>query len=407
VREAVQGLEHVEWIAVLGGRDDAARSPREYALENFLERHEQPAIAEMDPDDVALMLYTSGTTGRPKGVMLTHANLLAQGEAGLDAAEYPHRDHPIISINALPMAHIFGVGAMNASYMLPGEYAKGAYTVQEAWFDAERFMQLIDEHRCSDMSCVPTMLALLLSHPKVNEYDLRSLRVINVGAAPVPVDLARAFSVRTGCRIRQLYGMTENAGIATCDRISRAYRPGSAGLPYKGVELRIVDDQGKPLPAGTPGEIVTRGPTTMKGYFKQPDVTAETIRDGWLHTGDIGKLDEDGWLYVVDRKKDMIIKGGENIFPAEIENALYELDGVAEAAVVGVPHEVYGEDVVAFVVLKPGRELSEAAAVAHVKTLVSAFKAPSRVHFVAQLPKSGVGKILRRELREQAKAIVS
>jgi long-chain acyl-CoA synthetase len=223
---------------------------------------------------------------------------------------------------------------------------------------------------------------------------------VAVGAAPLPDELARAYIERCGCRIRQLYGMTENAGMGTSGRTSMPFRPGSAGIPYDKVEIQIHDDDGNALPQGQSGEIVTRGPCTMKGYLNLPEETAETLRGGWLHTGDIGYFDEDGWLFIVDRKKDMIIKGGENIFPAEVENVLYNHPDVAEAAVVGAPHPTYGEEVVAFVVPVGSAVLTEAEIIAHVKTEVSSFKAPSRVIFRTYLPKSGIGKILRRELRE-------
>ncbi len=401
VREAIQGLDHVQWLAVLGGEDKPDATPREYSLEGLLEREEQLELPSIASDEIALMLYTSGTTGRPKGVMLSHANLIAQAHTVLDAAEMDHRPHPIISINALPMAHIFGVGVMNGGNVFPEKYPAG-YGVQEAVFDPERFMAKIHDHKVTDIACVPTMLAMIMSHPNRKKYDLSSVVKVDIGAAPVPVDLARAFAEEYDCRIRQLYGMTENAGVATSDRISQPYRPGSAGLPYGGVDLRVVDDQDRDMPRGKAGEIITRGPTTMVGYYKQPDVTKETMKNGWLHTGDIGYLDDDGWLYVVDRKKDMIIKGGENVFPAEVENALYEHPGIAEAAVVGAPDAKYGEIIVAFVVPKSSATLNETEIVEHVKKHITSFKAPSQVHIVKELPKSGVGKILRRELRDEA-----
>lgn len=401
VREAVQNLDHIKFLVVHGGEDKPDAPIPEYSMESFLAYDEQSTLPEIPNDDVALMLYTSGTTGKPKGVMLTHANLLASTEGMMDAAELHKRDHPVISISTLPMAHIFGIGIMNYGFALPKEF-KDDHMVQEAWFDAERFIAQIQEYKCTDMAGVPTMLALILSHPNVDTYDLSSLVKVDVGGAPVSKELAQTFMDRYDCRVRQLYGMTENCGLATADRISMPYQPGSAGRPYCNVEIQIVDENDNPLPPGQDGEIVTRGPCTMKGYFKQPDVTAETMRNGWLHTGDIGHFDEDGWLYVVDRKKDMIIKGGENIFPAEIENALYKHPDVAEAAVVGVPHDVYGEDIVAFVVPKGQVKLDEAELIDLVKQQVTSFKAPSRIHVTMDLPKSGIGKILRRELRTRA-----
>lgn len=403
VREAVVGLDHVEWIAILGGDDKPDATPREYKLDTLLESGPQSDIPNIAGDDVAMMLYTSGTTGKPKGVMLTHDNLLACAEAAYSAAEYSARESAIISINALPMAHIFGVGVMNQGYLFQPDDPP-LLSVQEVWFDPARFFTLIDEHQVTDLIGVPTMLALLLSHPDQAKHDLRSIQYVTVGAAPLPVDLARQFADRCECRIRQIYGMTENAGIGSADRASRPYRPGASGYAYPKMELRIVDDTGNDMPTGQPGEIVTRGPSTMKGYFKDPEATANTIRHGWLHTGDIGYLDEDGYLFVVDRKKDMIIKGGENIFPAEVEQALYEHPGVAEAAVVGAPHATFGETVVAFVVARGGHTLEEDQLIAFVKDRITPFKAPSRIHIEPVLPKSGVGKILRRELRTRAGA---
>lgn len=404
IREAVKGLDHIEWIAVRGGETNEEASPKEYSLEGFLEQDEQPTIADMDSGDIALMLYTSGTTGKPKGVMLSHANLLAQAQAGLDAGELHARPHPIIGINALPMAHIFGVGVMVGGYITPKEIEAG-YTVQEAWFDPERFMAKIQEHGCTDISCVPTMMAMIMSHPNNPQYDLSSLAVISVGAAPVPVDLARAISEKYDCRIRQLYGMTENAGIATCDRVSQPYRPGSAGLPYKGVDLRIFDDSDNEMPAGQAGEIVTRGPSTMQGYFKQQDVTDETMRGGWLHTGDVGYLDEDGWLYVVDRKKDMIIKGGYNIYPREIEEVVYELPEIDMAAVIGVPDMAKGETVHVLVSVKQGRSIEADAIEDHLKKKLSKYKLPQSIRILDEIPTGPTGKILKRELRNRWKEI--
>jgi long-chain acyl-CoA synthetase len=331
--------------------------------------------------------------------MLTHTNILGMAEATLDAQEYHRRPHPVRTLTAMPMAHIFGVGVMMGGYVIPEEYP-APVTIQEVWFDAERFMQIIQDEKVTDLPAVPTMLAMILAHPNADQYDLTSLVKADVGAAPLAPELAEAFARKAQCFVRQIYGMTENTGVATACRLAHPYRPGSAGLPYCNVELAIHDDEDRPVPPGTPGEIVTRGPTVMKGYFKDPESTARALKGGWMHSGDIGVVDEEGWLYVVDRKKDMVIKGGENIFPAEIESILYRHPAVAEAAVIGVPDKIYGENVVAYVVLHEGAEAEADELIAHVKAEVSAFKAPSEILFLPQLPKSGVGKILRRTLRD-------
>ena len=406
VREAVAGLDHVQWLAVSGGENRPEANPPEYALEELLTCDEQTELPQIDEEDVAVMLYTSGTTGRPKGVMLTHGIFLASSATVVEAHELHLRQPPIIGVSALPLAHIYGIGMLIAGFRYPMEFAD-SFSVVFRWFDPERFLQGIQEYRCTDMSVVPTMLAYLLNHPKFDDYDLSSLVVANVGASPLAEELAKRFMDKTGARIRQLYGMTENAGIGTCARLSKPYHPQSAGLPYAAVELKIVDEQDNFLPPNVAGEIVTRGRTTMKGYFKQPEATVEALRNGWLHTGDIGYLDKEGWLYVVDRKKDMIIRGGENIYPAEIEQILYQHEAVAEAAVVGIPDSMFGESVVAFVVKKAGIEIQEEELQIFLRQQITTFKCPQKIYFVEALPKSGVGKILRRELREQAKREVA
>jgi len=399
VREAVQGLSHVRWILVREGQDQPQASPTELRLESLLDQDGEPSLPTIADRDVALILYTSGTTGRPKGVMLTHANLIASAEAAYEASEPNSWEGPRISVSAMPMAHIFGVGVMNGGYLARPE--SEGYGVQMRWFEAEGFMRLIQEHHATSIPAVPTMLSLILNHAAVDDYDLSSLKEVACGAAPLPEELARAFGDRYGCRIREIYGMTENAGIGSANRLSDEYRAGSAGRPYCNTEVRIVDDNDHPLPSRERGEIVTRGPTTMKGYHRRPEETEEALRGGWMHSGDIGYLDDDGFLYIVDRKKDMILRGGENIYPAEIENILYRHPSVAEAAVVGAPDAVYGESVVAFVVRKEGTDLNEAEVTAFVKENTAPFKAPSKVHFIDELPKSGVGKVLRRELRDR------
>ena len=252
------------------------------------------------------------------------------------------------------------------------------------------------------MAAVPSMLSMILNHPDVDNYDLSSLDEVVCGAAPLPMELAQTFMRRYDCRVREIYGMTENAGMATANRPTDRYRPGSAGRPYKGVELKIFDLDDKEVAVGERGEVVTRGPCTMKGYHNRPEATAEALRGGWLHTGDIGYVDSDGFLFLVDRKKDMIIKGGENIYPAELEDVVYRHPKVAEAAIVGVPDALHGESVVAFVVVKAGEQLSEAEVLQFMASTVSKFKLPQRVYFRDALPKVGVGKILRRELRDEA-----
>ena len=400
VREAVQDLRHIQWIVVHGGENRPGASPPEYRLESLLEEDPLESLPRMDDEDVAIMIYTAGTTGKPKGAMLTHSNLVASAEAANEAAEFDRWEGPLIGMSAMPMAHIFGVGVMNAGYLVPEEIE--GYSVQMAWFETERFMQLIQQNRCTSVVVVPTMLALILSHPKLSQYDLSSLKQVVSGAAPLPQEIARAFSERFGCSIREIYGQTESTGIGSANRLSKPYRPGSAGQAYFNTELRVFDDNDRPVPPGVRGEIVLRGPVVMKGYHNRPRETAETLRGGWLHTGDIGTLDEDGYLYISDRKKDLIIRGGENIYPGQLEEILYNHRGVREAAVVGSPDPIYGEKVVAFVVVKENVRLAEKELTDFMRAQLSSFKVPSKFYFIDTLPKSLVGKVLKRELRERA-----
>ncbi len=402
VREAVAGLSHVRRILVQGGTDNPQAAPPEVALEPLLDYAPRTSLPRIDGSDVAVMLYSSGTTGRAKGVPLSHANLLASAEAVSEAAELDKWEGPRTTLSAMPIAHIFGVAIMNDLLMTPTQLADETRLIQMRWFEPERFMALIQEHHCTATAAVPTVLALLLHDPRASRFDLSSIKEIVCGGAPLPVELAQAFMRRYPCRIREVYGLTEASGLGTANRRSEPYRPGSAGRAYLHTELRIVDDGDRPLPPRERGEICLRGPMVMRGYHNRPEESAQILRGGWLHTGDVGYLDDDGFLFVVDRKKDMIIRGGENIYPAELEAVLHLHPGVAEAAVVGVPDAVYGENVVAFVVAKPGATLSEPDVIEHVCQQVARFKAPSKVHFVSALPKSNIGKILRRVLREQA-----
>lgn len=401
VRKAAEDLHHIEWIAVMGGEDKPEAAPPEYCLETLMEAEPEMELPEIDEEDVALMLYTSGTTGKPKGVMLTHKNLISSAKAAADASELDKREKGQIVISAMPMAHIFGVGVMNGGYLIPERLTDG-YGVQMAWFDTERFMQLIQEHKAQLFPAVPTILALILSHPNVDKYDLSSLEEVVCGAAPLPPELAKGFMERYGCKVREIYGATECTGIGSANRISHEYRPGSCGQAYFNTPIKIFDDNDNELPTGETGEVCVTGPCVMKGYKNLPEETAAALRNGWFHTGDMGYLDEDGYLYIVDRKKDMILRGGENIYPAELEAIMYGLEEIAEAAVVGVPDPVYGENVISFVVLKPGVSISEQKIKEFMATKTTKFKVPSKIHFVNELPKTGIGKILRRELREKA-----
>lgn len=395
VLEAAEGLPDLRHIIVLGGED----GERTLSYENLLAAS-SPELEMVDraPDDVAILMYTSGTTGKPKGVMLTHANLIAGAESAYLANEVTK---PQITLVCLPMAHIYGVGAMNA-----GNYSELPETkaILMRWYDPEECMRLIEQYKVNFFPAVPTMYSLILNHPNADKYDLSSLEDCIAGAAPLPLELRREFMARFGCGMRQLYGLTESAGMGALLRPSQEWRDGSTGKAYPNMELAIFDEEDNPLPPRAIGEIVIKGPAVMKGYYKRPQETEEALRGGWLHTGDIGYLDEDGYLYITDRKKDIIIKGGENIMPVQIEEVIYGHPAVAEAAVIGIADPTYGEDIVAYVALKLGAEATPKEILEYCRERLPSFKQPREVRILDTLPKSSIGKILKRELRSQYEA---
>ncbi len=352
-------------------------------------------LVDREPSDAAMFMYTSGTTGRPKGVVLTHRNLLHQAEALHEISEM---DRTKLGLGCMPMAHAAGMVAWVAGMKTGGR------AVLMRWFDPELFCKLVQEYKVAGTGLVPTMAAFLLNHPATADYDLSSLEQVIFGAAPVPGDLVREFEAKTGAYVRVGYGLTEAAPFLTADRRSVPRHEGSVGFAIPGVELAIMNEEDHPLPPGETGEICARGPNIMAGYHRMPEETAKVLRGGWLHTGDVGYLDEDGYLFVIDRVKDMIIRGGFNIYPHDIEELLSEHPGVAEVAVIGVPDATYGEEVEAFVVRKLGAEVAEDELLALCRVKLAKYKTPKRITFVPDLPKSQVGKVLKRVLREQAVA---
>jgi long-chain acyl-CoA synthetase len=390
IEKACQGMDHIKQVIVLGAAEKDGRVDF-YRLLNSSDP--EPNFEEMAQNDIALMIYTSGTTGQPKGVMLSQNNLYQNAIATWQASAASNPDRTIL---CLPLAHSFGVVVMNSGFCSP---FKESFGVLMRWFDPEAVFRLIEKYRATQFIGVPTMYQMLLNHPAADKYDTDSLERCSISAAPVTEELYRAFTTKFNCSMYEGYGLTEASPAVAVERRNLPRKIGSTGIPIPGVEVKIVDHADREVAIGDPGEIVVKGPNVMLGYYKQPDETAETLRGGWLHTGDVGYRDEDGYLFITDRIKDMIIKGGYNIYPSEIEGYLEEHPAVGEVSVIGIPDEKYGEEIVAFIVKMSGQKPAEEEIIEFAKSRLTPFKAPSRVIFVDGLPKSLVGKVLKKELR--------
>ena len=379
---------------------DGAAADGMLAYESLLDGKPELAPIDQGGDELAGLFYTGGTTGRSKGVMLSHRNLLLNAlEFGPLAGYFPHSTY----IHAAPMFHLAN-GAATFAIMT----AAGSSVVIPA-FEPVATMRAIQDHKVTVALLVPTMINMVINHPQAGEFDLSSLEYVLYGASPMPEAVVRkAMQVIPGAEFQQAYGQTEAAPVLTLLEAERhvfdgplAGKATSAGRAIPGVEVAIFDAEDNEVPRGTVGQIVGRGENVMLGYWNLPELTAETLRGGWLHTGDGGYMDEDGYVYIVDRVKDMIISGGENVYSAEVENAIYQHEAVAECAVIGIPHEKWGEQVHAIVRCKEGQSLDEAGLIAFCHELIAGYKCPRSVEIVADpLPLSGAGKILKAELRK-------
>lgn len=383
---------------------------------------EQLTIEETDNDDIAALIYTAGTTGPPKGVMHTHYSLYINA---LSLYEYVlvHRsvtlqlktrafnpetlqfnevtqlvsgvNRAMVSLAVLPLSHSYGMALSNTGNFVGGK------AVVLPWWNVEEALKAIQSFRVTQMAAVPTMYIQLLEFPELDKYDLSSLEECVCGAAPLPVEVALKWKEKVGVDIREGWGLTESGATTTGQPADLPPKYGSIGkCLLKCNTIKVFDEKGQELPPGQQGEIVVKGPTLMKGYWNLPEETARTIKDGWLYTGDIGYMDEDGYFYITARKKDIIIRGGENVSPAEVEEVLLQHPAVAEAGIVGIPDAVYGEEVKAFVVVKSGEHVNEEELIAFCKDCLPTFKRPKKVQFVESLPRNLLGKVLRAELRK-------
>ncbi len=342
-------------------------------------------------EDTAVILYTSGTTGQPKGAELTHGNLLSNTD--IARTEIVRARPEDVIFGGLPLFHVFGqTVALNVAV------ASGACLTLLPRFDPAQALRIIASHQVTVFEGVPTMYVALLHQPGRADYDVSCLRTCISGGAAMPVEVLRGFEDTFGCRVLEGYGLSETSPVASFNHPGRERKPGSIGTPIRGVQMRVVDNSGHEVPQGEVGEIVIRGANVMKGYWRRPDATAEAIRGGWFHSGDLARVDEDGYFYIVDRKKDLIIRGGYNVYPREIEEVLYEHHAVAEAAVIGLPHPALGEEVGAAVTLKPGASVSAGELRDYVKGQVAAYKYPRQLWIVDALPKGPTGKIQKRDI---------
>ena len=356
---------------------------------------EAPRQAEDVPreeSDTAVILYTSGTTGTPKGAELTHANMLNNCRYGaVELIDVSERD---VFLGGLPLFHSFG-----QTCCLNAAVRAGACLNLIPRFDPGKALEIIERDKVTLFDGVPTMYHAMLNHPDRERYDISCLRMCVSGGSAMPVEVLRAFEEAFGCIILEGYGLSESSPVASFNHPDRERKPGSIGTPITGVAMKVVDDEGNDVPRGGVGEIVIRGHNVMKSYWNRPDATAEVLRDGWLRTGDMATVDDDGYFFIVDRKKDMIIRGGYNVYPREIEEVLYEHPGVLEAAVIAVPDTALGEEVGAAVVLRDGSDADADEIRAFVKERVAAYKYPRHIWFTAELPKGATGKVLKREIR--------
>jgi long-chain acyl-CoA synthetase len=355
--------------------------------------------AATGPDDTAVILYTSGTTGQPKGAELTHLNLFMCCEVAATRLIEVHPDD--VSLAVLPLFHSFG----QSNVMNTTIYSGGTLTLVPR-FDAGRVLEVIRRDRVSIFCGVPTMYFALLHHPEVPRHHTSSLRLCISGGASMPGEVMRTFEERFGVTILEGYGLSETSPTASFNLSQERRRPLSIGLPVWGVEMKVFDEKDNELPPGrdSVGEIVIRGHNVMKGYFRRPEATAEAMRGGWFHSGDLGYVDTDGYFFIVDRLKEMIIRGGLNVYPREVEEVLYAHPAVAAAAVIGVPDERLGEEVRAVVQLRPGRRATPEELIAYCRDRMAAYKYPRSVILLDQLPMGPTGKILKRELKARLEA---
>jgi len=386
------GLSQLKNLVIIGGQP----GPESQLFSDLLaEKPSRPMTLECGPNDTATMIYTSGTTGFPKGAMITHANFYANVRGIIKALNL---DENMVRVSVTPLFHAMGLTVnILAVVML------GATAVIQPKLDLDAFLKANEKYRATLISGAPALHYMLVHDPRTSNYDLSTWKVAMSGSAPLPVEVLRRFEEKFNIPMVEAYGLTEVTTAATANPVFGPRKPGSVGLPLPDLEVKIFDDQDREVPAGEIGEVVIRGPAVMKGYYNNPQATAETLKGGWLHTGDLGQMDEEGYLYILDRKKDMIICSGYNVYPREIEELLHTHPGVLEAAVIGVTDPKRGESPYAFVIPRPGKNPAEEELIQFCKENLATYKTIKGVKFVDEFPRNPNRKVLKRELREMLK----
>ena len=376
--------------ASVAGIDCVTVDPDDF-MDLLAEQEPDDEVVDRDDDDTVVLLYTSGTTGQPKGAELTHGNLATN--AALSSETLVELTPEDVVMGCLPLFHCFGLTCgLNAAVLA------GACLTLIPRFDAGKALTVIGRDSVTVFEGVPTMYAGMLQVPDAGSYDVTSLRTCISGGSAMPVEVMKSFEEKFGCIVLEGYGLSETSPVASFNRPDLERKPGSIGVPVRGVEMRLLDDEGKDVEPGEVGEIAIRGDNVMKGYWGREDATREAVPDGWFRSGDMARQDEDGYFFIVDRKKDLIIRGGYNVYPREVEEALYEHEAVAEVAVIGLPDDHLGEEVGAAVALMSGAEATEDELRDFAKQRLAAYKYPRRIWVVDELPKGPTGKILRREV---------
>jgi long-chain acyl-CoA synthetase len=371
--------------------------PESFLFADLLsEKPSSPMTLNCAPHDTATMIYTSGTTGYPKGAMITHANFYSNVQGIIKALAL---DEDMVRVSVTPLFHAMGLTVnMLAVVFL------GASAVIQAKLDFEEFLKANEKYKATMISGAPALHYMLVHDPRTKNYDLSLWKVAMSGSAPLPVEVLRKFEEKFKIPMVEAYGLTEVTTAATANPVFGTRKPGSVGLPLPDLEVKIFDDQDHEVPTGEVGEVVIRGSAVMKGYYNNPEATAETLKGGWLHTGDLGKKDEEGYVYILDRKKDMIICSGYNVYPREVEELLHTHPAVMEAAVIGIPDPKRGESPMAFIIPRPGKKVTEEELIQFCKENLATYKAIKGVKFVAEFPRNPNRKVLKRELREMLKA---